>query len=503
MADPISVASTTIASLNQATKAQETLPPAHDTSDDRKRSDLDIEFSLSMFKSWQEAWSGQAQRSAVTSSSEALWVRQGWADIGKRLNVVIAASKEVERCLIALQGNQKPPRLSWRSAARSLRAKKQPQSELRIHAAALSDAVCELWLYSGTVYESLHAVIAQDVPLPSGELLLNAALRSRAGSLQLYEYCAKSSLDCSLAMGLLDAGSDRLPSSSSFTPISQRGAPMHLFFQLFGRSPEDSMQYQKMVVELVTESRSVRRREGNNVLSDSSDIVLFEPMDHSVIIQVEGLGSGSPSCLRIPKEHLTKIPLKEDPETLARVLNKENFSVGAKIELAYKIAESGLFLLGTPWFSSLSSKNLLRNAGGQRHSFMLQIDTLDFGDLLSDDPAALAESSQLFKIGVLLAQIALDRSNISPWSEDCGGEIDKVPLLSEIERSMGAQYCKATAYCLKDRQPQQQFEGPEKYSAPHFAKWEEYLTDFLQDFHAQVFSREVTCQGHDRIANIS
>lgn len=134
---------------------------------------------------------------------------------------------------------------------------------------------------------------------------------------------------------------------------------------------------------------------------------------------------------------------------------------------------------------------------------MLQIDTLDFSDLLYDDPAALAESSQLFKIGVLLAQIALGRSNISPWSEDCDGKKDKMQLLSEIERAKGVQYCKAAAHCLQHHQTQPQFEGPEKYSAPHFAKWEEYLIDFLQEFHAQVYSRQVTSQGHNRIANIS
>lgn len=309
MTDPISLTSATIALLSRATKAQQNLPPAHDALDDRKQSDLEIKSSLFKFQSWQEKWSGQTQQSAM--SSEALWGIRGWTNICTRLNIIVTASKEVERCLIGFQESQKPPRLRWRFAEKALRAKKESQSEeLRIHTAALSNAIDELWLYSETVQESLHSVIAQDVPLPSGELLLNTALQSRAGSVQLYGYCTKSPLDCSLAMDLLDAGSDRLPSSRSFRPSSQRSAPMHLFFQLFGKVPESSMQFQKMVVELVPESHSVRREKGDDVLPSSSDFVLFEPMNETTIILVEGLGSGSPSYLRIPKEHLTKVPLK-------------------------------------------------------------------------------------------------------------------------------------------------------------------------------------------------
>lgn len=513
MTDPVSVASATIALLSQAIQSQEEPLTSHNAVEDRKRVQLDLKSSLQTFQVWQETWSGQAEQPDV--SSEALWGLQGWANIRRMLDNVVAASKEIENCLIELQESRKP-RSRWRLAVKSLRSKKQPKSELQRLAARLNNAIDELWIYSETVFDSLHGVMAQESRLPSREILLTSALQSRPGSLQLYGYCAESPLNCSLAMDLLDAGSDSLHTSSPLqSPLYGHRNPMHLFYQIFTKAPNLPMQLEKMVVESIPESDLSIRETGDIVQSSSSEVQLFKPRTETTIIQVGRQGSGSASCLRIPKIPLARILLKSAPERLTSVLEtlqstgnlstKEHFSIGAKIELAFKLVESAFFLLGTPWFSSLSSKNLLRlkRAGQHRHSFVLEIQTLDFSDLLFDDPTALAENSQLFKIGVLLMEIALDKTDFSSRIEDRGKEIDTIRLLPEIERSMGAQYCMATAFCLQHRQPHAQFGGPEKYSSPHFEKWETYLTDFLLEFYSQVFSRRVISASHVTIANVS
>lgn len=502
MTDPVGAASARIALLSQAAKTYEKIPTSHDTIEDKKRFELDLQSSLQKFQVWQETWSGQARQPDV--SSEALWGPQGWANIQRMLEIVVAASREVETYLIEIRESQKPrSRWRWRLAVNLQRSKKQRNPELRRLAALLSNPIDGLWIYSDTVFDSLHGVMAQESRLPSRERLLTSALQSRAGSLQLYGYCAKSSFFCSLAMDLFNDGSDSLNSASTLhSPLyGHRNSPMHLYYQMFTKDPNLSMHFLRMVIESVPKSDLSGRETSDIGQSSSSEVELFKPRTETAIIPVGRQDWGPPFCLRISSNSLGSVLLKSDPERFDSVLDtlqstdilspREHFSIGARIELAYKVVESGFFLLGTPWFSSLGSGNLLRlkRAGHQRHSFTLETQTLEFDDLLFEDPTALAESSQLFKIGVLLMEIALDKTDFPSRIEDRGKEIDTIRLLPKIERSMGTQYCKATAFCLHHRQPHAQFMGPEKYNSPHFEEWESYLTDFLLDFYAQVFSR--------------
>ena len=122
---------------------------------------------------------------------------------------------------------------------------------------------------------------------------------------------------------------------------------------------------------------------------------------------------------------------------------------------------------------------------------MLEIQTLDINDLLSDDPGALSETSQLFRIGVLLMEIALDQPDSSFRTEDYEQDAERISKLPLVEQSMGTQYCKATAFCLSYQQPRIRFRGVEKYESKHFHDWESYLAEFLQEYYSQVFLRWV------------
>ena len=208
---------------------------------------------------------------------------------------------------------------------------------------------------------------------------------------------------------------------------------------------------------------------------------------------------GSQHNLRVAQGKYRTIHLKTSPESLARILagmekvshvsTKEYLSSEAKAKLALKVAECGFFLLGTPWFSSLSSKNLRRSNDDAEDnlSFMLRTQALDYRDLIYDDPGALTETSQLFRLGVILMEIALD----TPDAEKYGGRLEhdlhRISKLPSVEKTMGAQYCKATAFCLQDRRDR--FAGPEKYEGKLYTEWETYLARFLEDYHSQVYLR--------------
>lgn len=568
MSDPVSVASANIALLSEKTKAQETILSYHNGGDELNRVELDVELSRQKFQLWQETWSNEAENPHVKTSqseatSKALWGVQGWKNVQRMLENVNRASTKLEASLLEIRESSKsPPRTRWKAAVRALRSKSQSRprpkdQEVKLLAAALNKSIDELWLYTETVFDSLHGVMAQEERYPSRENLLASALQSRAGTLELYNLCANSPIDWSLELDLLDAGpmsfnSLRQSVNSSLQPfyhllsqtldtpnivhqviventpegissIEQKdeviqpeqfefprlNPALHLFYQLVFQTHGLSTDLQKPNTENVSKGGSPFELKGeviqpHHTESQKSRPRLYKSMSGSstVVIPVAGKDSGAPSCLRIRESSIADLHLRSSPETLAGVLEtlkkatsnlsvSEHFSVGAKVELAYKIVECGFFLLGTPWFSSLRSKNILRlkSTGRKRNSFMLRIQTLDMDDLLFDDAEALTETSQLYRIGMLLMEIALDGPDPGMKTEEYGDDRSRTSLLPLIEQTMGVQYCKATAFCLQKRPQQARFQGFSKYQSPHFQDWKSYLAAFLQDYHSQVFLR--------------
>ena len=500
MADPISVAASMVALLSAATRVQHKLLSYHKSAGALRQVELDLQVSRQKFQVWQETWSGQKQQPDV--SSEMLWGVQGWMNIQRMLDAIIRASKRLELVLVEIREIEiVHPQSKWRVAVQSVLSKKRMNSkikELKDLAGTLNLAIDELWLYSETVFDSLHGVLAPELRFPSRDILLTSAVQSRSGSLQLYNLCCKSTLDCSLGMDLLDAGT-----KPSNLPHERSSSSLHLFYQLFTRVRDGPRQLHKLIVESVPEEDALNMQEGDVIESDISNLEIFKPKSSptSMIIPMARQGSGPTSYLRIKSKGAENVRLTSNIEPLAKVLGTlknannlstyEHFSVGAKVELAYKIVECGFFLLGTPWFSSLSSWNILKLecAGRRRHSFVLEIQTLDLNDLLFDDPGVLAETLQLFRIGVLLMEIALDSPGARRLEDNGHDDADVTSRLPLVEQSMGAQYCKATAFCLQHRQSQTRFQGIGKYDSSNSKDWESYLSEFLQDYHSQVFLR--------------
>lgn len=501
MADAVAVTAAAIALVTLTTNTTKAILRLSNRHDDVQQIQLDFEVSIHKFQVWQNNWSGQARQSDVTA--KALWGAQGWAIIVAMLDKISRTSREIEELLHEIRENKDiQPRARWKTAVKSLRSRKQRNpklQDLQLLASTLTKAVDELWMYSETIFDSLHGILAYDSRLPERDLLLKSALQSRAGSLQLYSLCSHQTENCSLEMDLLDAGM-----TWTNTQV-QDDSSLRLYYHLMTQSQEKELQ--KLVIENVREIDVPEDELEGKAEVDFSDLQIFKPKpgQHTRIIRVAPIGSGPQSCLRIPEKPPETMLLTSDPESLAKVLkgigdtnylsikHKEHFSNGAKVELAYKVIECGFFLLGTPWFSSLNSKNLrrLKSTGRQRPSFMLRTQTLDLKDLLLDDPGALAETSQLFRLGVILMEIALEVEDTSSGTEDQSQDFDRMSKLPLIEKSMGAQYCKATAFCLQSRPFMKDFRSDDKYTSTHFRKWESYLAGFLEDYHAQVFLRSV------------
>ena len=471
--------------------------------------------SLHKYQVWQKNWSGVAVNPNV--SAEALWGVQGWKIIRAMLDKIWKDSDHIGKYLDQIRiSPATKPRSRWKAAVKALRSKQhstESLKELQKLAAALSTSIDQLWIYSETVFDSLHGILAHETKLPESEKLLTLALQSRAGSLDLHILCSDSPVNCCLEIDLLDAGSLSLHTSDEPGHPSRR-----LLYHLFAEVRESPKEFKELRVENIPELNESESAKDDVVESDKADLQLFK--SHSgtgTKWMVSRHGSNPPSCLFLQPTVDTML-LETKPERLASLLTSlekgrklstvEHFSMGAKIELAYKVIECGFFLIGTPWFSSLSSKNIkrIRSLGQKRHNFILEVQTVDPDDLLFDDPGALEETSQLFRIGILLMEIALDEPNISSRIENDGHDAERISKLPLIEETMGTQYCKATAFCLQHRQPKDRFRGPEKYRGENFVEWESYLAGFLREYHSQVFLRyaiRAVRKSHDELLILS
>ena len=502
--DSISVAQDIGTSLSKITRAAEDilrLAAGHVTLEDHVL--WRARMSLDKYQVWQQKWSGVT--SAPNVAAEALWGVQGWRMIQGMLNKLLEDSNHIAKYLDHIrESSATKPRSKWKATVKVLRPKQQSSEslkELRELAAALDASIDGLCIYSESVFDSLHGILAYEAKLPESEKLLTLALQSRAGSLDLHILYSDSPGHSCLEMDLLDAEPLTFHTSNGLGNPSRR-----LFYHLFAETRESPQEIKVITVENIPEldeSAVDESEPAKNDIVDSNiaDIQLFKSQPGTgTKWTVSRRGSNPPSCLFLEPSVGTKL-LETKPERLNSLLKTpekgsnpstvEYISIGAKIELAYKVIECGFFLIGTPWFSSLSSQNIkrIRSLGQKRNNFMLEVQTLDHHDMLSDDPGALAETTHLFRIGILLMEIALDEPNGHSRIDNDGHDeawISKLPL---IERAMGTQYCKATAFCLQYRQPNYRFRGPEKYQGENFVEWQSYLAGFLREYYLGVFIR--------------
>ena len=468
-----------------------------------------LETSQQKYRVWAKTWMGDVQEPEKTAKE--LWGSAGWEDIKKLLNSTQGAVNKVQAEVMRLHDADPGPKSKhapkflpkWKAqtvTAKSVTVKSPPSLDLAIQ---LSRSVDELWTYSEVAFDSLHGIFAQKINPPSRDRLLTCSLQARAGSLALFAACSRSKAAYSLEVDLFSGHHKKRNSSLSDMSRSSSKTTSRLYYHLFVQAPETSAYTGDMMIVSVASP-------GQQDLGDTKpsefdmgkiDLADFEsrPDEKSMLFSLRPKAEYAPSYFRFDKPPAA-LTLDGDTESIAHVLYKDRvtgntklgqrpLSLLGRIELAFKLVECGFYLLGTPWLASLSSQRLRRiDANGRKH-FVLEVQTLELEDLYSEDPNALSEPSQLFSIGVLLVEIALSDPN--QWSpvKIQDPELRKSKILPLVERAMGSLYCKATAFCLKDRRSGPHFGKPEKYEKPDETGWKSYLMELLEEYHAQVFSR--------------
>lgn len=418
------------------------------------------------------------------------------------LEHIVQLSRRIEPLVQEVQeSHEKPPRLRWKRAVERIRKKGRVdrRQELEQLTHKLNKSVDELWIYSETAFDSRHGLLAIKSSLTGHGTLIDTALHSRAASLRLYTLCQSGAEDYSLDLDLLGNG-------SPWKDLLQPSGHATSFHYPLVTEPSNR-QLQKLIVEDMDEGDIAINDTEDITESTPSDLRLFQPRSGVKVVKVPQHRAGALHYLRIPSTPSEVVQLESPPESLAKIFAgpkikypndhadtslRQGFDRDSKIRLAFTIVRCSFFLLGTPWLSSLDSRNLRRSSHpeDQSSTFILRTQTLELKELVSDDPGALAETSQLFRLGVLLMEIALATSDSESQSAHLEQHDPKrISKLPRVERAMGASYCKATAYCLQHRT--NRFSGPEKYEGKLYTDWETYLAGFLQDYYSQVFLREV------------
>ena len=473
------------------------------------------------FRSWQQNWSGGTSN---LSAAYAFWGYQGWNSIQSMLNKILETSDHIGKSLDHLSESPVMKASSRGKATVTAQPPKQGSSEgveeLQKLVAVLSASIDGVWIYSDTVFDPLHDIIEHKETLPENEKFLTLALQSRAGSLDLHNLCSDSPVHSCLEINLLNAGSLTCHTSNeSKHPYFQR-----LFYHLFAEARKSPQEIKEIIVENVMKLDGSAADESESASDDvvqsyKADIQLFESQPGPGTKWMVSHHGSDPPAFFFLQPSVGRMLLETKPERLADLLAtlgkgkillmEEHFSLPAKIELAYKVIECGFFLIGTPWFSSLSSMNIkrIKSLGQKRHNYMLEVQTLDHHDMLSDDPGALEETTHLFRVGIILMEIALDEPILSRYPINNNGHDEEwISRLGLIERRMGSQYCKATSFCLQYRQPNDRFRGPGKYHGEHFVEWQSYLAGFLREYHSQVLLRyaiRAVSKYHDELRTLT
>jgi hypothetical protein len=317
-------------------------------------------------------------------------------------------------------------------------------------------------------------------------------MQKRAQSTALYHYCSTRELDFDLEIDLVSADSDCKSPPSLANRLGSR-----LCYHLFTASSINSVILNDLLVVPLEqpEVEGVRQDQIVCTEKDSKSADLAMIASKSQILCVRDGQTASQSFFQVSLP-VNSVNINVESEVLAAVLEKlqrrrlldvaDRLPLVEKIRLAYKIVECGLFLLGTPWLSHLNSENLRRIVMPDfQRRYVLHVQSSEKPNEKPPSQALLVRA-QIFQIGVLLVEIALDRPSCSAGMEDLEFGSSIIPY---VERSMGHRYKQACEFCLTRKEDdglfldQKDASGSDGLLKLSDSSW------MLRQYYAEVFVR--------------
>ena len=360
----------------------------------------------------------------------------------------------------------------------------------------LSHTIERLGIHSEILFDALHGIPADKHGSPTRDKQLSRPISVRQGAVALYQACQRSTTKCELGLDLLRDRS--MPSDPNNAPRSASDA--NPFYHILVETAND---FNAGVWNLNAEglddweAATIRPKIETH---EKPDLAVFEPKPllGSHIICIQPSYSEESCYFRVAGAHTDPGSRSEcELSALGLKTNKTSTKAGplqfltltAKIDLAYNLVQCALYLLGTSWLASLSSKYLRGFETKDRRVCVLRVDTMALEYIWFDNPDGLMECSQLFRIGVILIEIALDSTEVSDLAKDEDPRLFVSKTLPLVYKAVGSDYYRACAFCVHDRGPPSSYGQHHKYEYPEQTGWELYTKGLLMEYHVQVVSR--------------
>lgn len=452
---------------------------------------------------WQKTWLSEAGDSAVRL--ESFWGEDGLVKVQELLEEIFKMTELLKDADVELDKAKDGRKQIW-ELFRSGQLKKPqgptPKSPSALDLAfELSKTIEWLSIYSDVLFELLHGTPTAMHSSPAIDEQLSRCVTVRQGAVALYEACQRSTQHCDLELDFL---SDRgMPTNRQ--DIAPLASETSLFYHITVRSANNP--------KVARWNFTAQSLEGPEAAAMNSDIEVHEepdlaalepsPLSSSHVLGIQPSFSGKNYYFQVTTVHTTAGSTSESERSALRLKsNRPSTEVGTlrslawrdKLDLAYNLVQSGFYLLGTPWLSSLSSKNPRILKTEDRAVFILDVKTTELQYFIfEENPHGLSDLWQLFQIGLILINIALNDPDTS-----CPARLEDphsyaAKKLSLVYQTMGTNYTRACAFCVKDRRSP----GPDTYDYQHDAKyaypektcWIYDLKDLLKEYHIQVVSR--------------
>ena len=508
---------------------------------------LSLDISLLRLQKWQNHWFKQSTYNR--STAEKLWGTNGTSEIEETIGKINQMVSQLGETLGKVNeketstangkdGIALPPKLTKevtkafrdmdqrkRGHRRFVRFfKKSLIRSVQNTTRELSSMVDELEQLSSLSYQTLHRMQAFKNRDGFREYVLRSIL-SRQGALNLWDRCRRNKYQCSL-------GIDMLLDKGTVTPLhvaTQKDGNGALCYRLLW-TMDESYGFMILADTLnVHENDPKLESDEESVESYIHDFILQKPNDRE-FVKLCSKYSRQPSRFRV-----AEINRQISPPQIAKYSNSQGLEqvkssfktnlftslpIKEKIKLAYKLSECGAELLGTPWFASLvysgidhvwlqrdpsmmeefkaslrrgkeSTSEQKKSQIFEKDLYTLDVPRVKIDDLIVQDSGMLAEHHQLFRLGVLLIQLALGpKMTTDPETiHDQTAWASKVlPLVS---RELGNQYAEACAFCVgTPRRGHWESNHCDKYArTEELESWKDYLESFIGDFYSEVYLR--------------
>jgi hypothetical protein len=473
---------------------------------DCRELELKLEVDVAKIVRWQNLWFEETGTSE--DFFQTLWGQSGRNRIQRLLQSILSECDTIQDAIAGLaamadglvQKHNVRRADWWRKLSNLHRLSLKTQIEnaedkqIRDKVDTLSDYIDELWTSSELCFRSLHGVPRGNEELASvGDTttLISHALESRNASTALYWHCQSRSIDLDLEMNLLnhDREVDKFPDLFDWSDLK---LSYHVLCKL-SSSPSSA---REVVLEPCLASEHIQEEKPDEKDDEeaSLDLALIRTRSEFTV--------RLPACKEAPEVyfHVTSkasaswqdvepevLSLFADriPKTQPRGVNGR-FSLTEKISLAYRIVECGLFLLGTPWLSHLSSDTLRRLKTSKvdyQYSLYVQGTTKLENEIASKE---VLERTQIFQIGVLLVEIALERTLSSSDSMKLEFESKSI---SVVEKSMGTRYRQACEFCLNNKEGDTYLPAAETLASHNDTEVIVNSEYMIKQYYSEVFMR--------------